>query len=98
MENMPSEGKMLIWAYEQAKPMIEKGLYDLAYSSIYPANLVLRSSPDALVKILKDVHCGSMFLGSARTLEDALKSKDKDRIKDAQEKFEAYTAQTRLLK
>jgi hypothetical protein len=39
-----------------------------------------------------------MFLGSARTLEDALKSKDKDRIKDAQEKFEAYTAQTRLLK
>lgn len=96
---MPDDGKLLIWAYQtNVKPAIEKRLFDIAYSSMSTANGLLMSNQPAVLVIMRDIHCGNAFLGSALSLEEALQSEDLTRISDAQKEFEAYSAQTRLPK
>lgn len=91
--------KDVVFRYYQTnvKPMIERGLFENAYYSMHAANALMDPEfhPSPFLFIAK-LHYGAMFIGSAKKLEEDLKTGDSQTINETQRTFEASAAQTRL--
>ena len=86
---------------DMGKILIEKGLLARAAEQVGRMSAVIdgissSTGIDYRAQIEHQVHCGSEFLQSIDSLEDALESGDPIAVEVEQEMFEAYAAQTRL--
>jgi len=85
-----------IWRKEYSeivKPLIEKGHYHLAGLEMSNLTFVMAEKRN---EVVLNVNCGLSYLATAELLKEALLNENELSVRGSQEKFEAFSAQTRL--
>ena len=86
-------GRVVGTYFEDVKPHIDSGDYQLAHIAMGSLNMALNMRRG---EIVKRVHCGTALVIHSTLLEEKLGREDVHGIKFFQRGFETYAAQTRL--